>query len=383
MVFSDKYTWGAKLGAGAFGEVRRARCRATGEELAVKTLRAGQPRRRPWPLSLLDRPRTPLSCIQREAETWRRVGQHANVVRFVDVCLSSSGFHFVMERCGSSLQEAMTEFRGCGLAEVWRIARRIARELLLALAHVHARSVLHRDVKPANVLFGTDPCRTLKLCDFGAAVVVGASGEHRGVGGTLNYLSPECLRTQVFSAKSDVWAAGVTLYKVLHGSHPYACPESQETIADNVATGRVQPKYSPTREACRGALRGAALQSAELLAALLRRDAQLRADAVAALGLEFPAVEEATAPPPEEEEEEEELAEESQATACSNAASATAQRPRGFRCCFCSEAANAVPEAAICHAAKGALLFSKRDEDAVTEAPPSAFFANEGSVICR
>jgi hypothetical protein len=102
-------------------------------------------------------------------------------------------------------------------------ALEVAAQILDGLAHAHARKVVHRDVKPANVLLEDGPGVSVKILDFGLALMheeetLTAVGD---IPGTLAYMSPERLRGEVAGPASDVWAVGVLLWEALAGEHPF------------------------------------------------------------------------------------------------------------------------------------------------------------------
>jgi hypothetical protein len=104
-------------------------------------------------------------------------------------------------------------------------------QLAEGLAHAHGRGVLHRDVKPANVLLVDGPSVSVRLLDFGLAAfaeahTLTAQGD---VPGTLAYISPERLSGQASTAAADVWSVGVMLWEALAGRHPFTRPSLRET----------------------------------------------------------------------------------------------------------------------------------------------------------
>jgi serine/threonine-protein kinase len=104
-------------------------------------------------------------------------------------------------------------------------------QLAEGLAHAHGRGVLHRDVKPANVLLVDGPSVSVRLLDFGLAAfaeahTLTAQGD---VPGTLAYISPERLAGDASTAAADVWSVGVMLWEALAGKHPFTRPSLRET----------------------------------------------------------------------------------------------------------------------------------------------------------
>ncbi|MEI8104521.1 MAG: serine/threonine-protein kinase [Actinomycetes bacterium] len=112
-----------------------------------------------------------------------------------------------------------------------RDAVEVAAQLLEALAHAHERGIVHRDVKPSNVLLGEGDAIDVRLLDFGLAQMaefdtLTAIGD---VPGTLAYISPERLLGKNATAATDVWAVGVLLWEALAGHHPFRRDSSGET----------------------------------------------------------------------------------------------------------------------------------------------------------
>ena len=98
-----------------------------------------------------------------------------------------------------------------------------AAQILDGLAHAHSRGIVHRDVKPSNVLLAEDDGISVRLLDFGLAQfdeaeTLTAVGD---VPGTLAYISPERLRGEEACAASDIWAVGILLWEALAGKHPF------------------------------------------------------------------------------------------------------------------------------------------------------------------
>ncbi|MFI8950594.1 protein kinase [Streptomyces sp. NPDC053750] len=209
-VLAGRYRLLSPLGEGGMGTVWRARDEVLHREVAVKEVRA--------PAGLPD------ADVQRmyarlEHEAWAaaRVA-HPNVVTVYDVATDGDRPWIVMELVrGLSLADLL-EAEG-PLAP--RRAAHIGAEVLAALRAAHAAGVLHRDVKPANVLLANDG--RVVLTDFGIARVEGSSaltmtGE---VVGSPEFLAPERALGRTPGPESDLWSLGVLLYAAVEGASPF------------------------------------------------------------------------------------------------------------------------------------------------------------------
>ncbi len=148
------------------------------------------------------------------------------------------------QRAQSSVAEPLAElFSGTWLQAACRIALRMAR----ALQHAHERGVVHRDVKPSNVM--VTPEGRVLLLDFGLAAAEGAERITRSGAmlGTLHYMSPEQLEGRALDARADVYALGVTLYELLALAGPYGA-SSADALRQRVLTGAADPLRARNRD---------------------------------------------------------------------------------------------------------------------------------------
>jgi eukaryotic-like serine/threonine-protein kinase len=167
------------------------------------------------------------SRFEREAQAVARLS-HPHVCRLFDYGEAGGRPYIVLELLlGGSLDDWLREGRPLADFETARIAA----ELASALGYAHAEGVLHRDVKPTNVLFDSE--RTVKIADFGIARVIDAPTltEAGTLLGTATYISPEQSRGEPVTPATDVYAFGAVLYQMLTGRPPFEGTDWLEVAA--------------------------------------------------------------------------------------------------------------------------------------------------------
>ncbi len=140
-----------------------------------------------------------------------------NIVAVYDVSHSTDIEYIVMELVdGITLRQYM-ERKG---PIPWREAVYFSKQIARALSHAHAKGVIHRDIKPQNMLLLRDG--TLKVGDFGIAALENEISEERGTAiGSIHYIAPEQIRGENPDARSDLYSLGVVMYEMLTGRKPY------------------------------------------------------------------------------------------------------------------------------------------------------------------
>jgi eukaryotic-like serine/threonine-protein kinase len=219
-VIGGRYVVLAELGRGGMGVVWRAEDRVMGRQVAVKELHLPEGLSRGERALFRER-------LLREARTAGRLND-PGVVTVYDVVSDEGVDHIVMELVEAPTL-ADTVARQGPLDE--RAVTAVALQLLSALHAAHESGVVHRDVKPSNVMLG--PNGRVKLADFGIAQ---AADDPRltvsgAVIGSPAYLSPERLEGAAATPASDMWALGVTLYHALQGTSPFARETTAATMA--------------------------------------------------------------------------------------------------------------------------------------------------------
>ncbi|MFL5955590.1 MAG: serine/threonine-protein kinase [Gaiellaceae bacterium] len=202
-LFLDRYRPLRPLGSGGMGHVWLARDERSGLDVALKIVaREGKTGHR----------------AEREARAAASL-RHPRCQRIISLARDPSHVYIAYEYIpGRTLREAM---RAGELDD--RSALEVAAQISEALAHAHNRGIVHRDVKPSNVLLAEAGGIDVRLLDFGLAQMaefdtLTALGD---IPGTLAYISPERLHGSTATSAADVWAVGVLLWEALAGEHPF------------------------------------------------------------------------------------------------------------------------------------------------------------------
>ena len=230
-VLADRYELGRMIGRGGMAEVFAARDRVLDREVAVKVLR--------------ERFREDASFTARFNDEARNVARlsHPNLVVVFDTGVDDAQPFIVMERIrGRTLQEALdagglTEDRGL----------QVAADVCGALAYAHQNLLVHRDVKPGNIMLAEDG--SVKVTDFGIARAISDETvtATAAVLGTAAYLSPEQAQGKRVDARSDLYSLGVVLYELLTGKVPFSGESAVSVALQHVrATPEAPRRLVPT-----------------------------------------------------------------------------------------------------------------------------------------
>ncbi len=243
----------ALLGAGGMGEVYRARDRRLKREVAIKVLPEA---------FALDGER--LARFQREAQALASLN-HPNIGNIYELAESESSHFLVLELIdGQTLSERLTQ-GPIALPE----ALSIAKQVIDALDAAHERGVIHRDLKPGNIMLTPDG--RVKVLDFGLAKLttgeafvadaIGLTNSPTVMGsmagtilGTAGYMSPEQAKGKSVDKRADIWAFGVVLYEMVMGGRLFQGDTLQETLAsvikDEPDLVHLPPQVQPLLQRC-------------------------------------------------------------------------------------------------------------------------------------
>ncbi len=240
-LLGQRYELGEELGYGGMAEVFRAHDTRLGRDVAVKILRA-------------DLARDPnfLARFRREAQSAAGLN-HPNIVGVYDTGAQDGIPYIVMEYvAGRTLRDAVAE-DGRLLP---RRALEIVGEICAALEYSHRAGIVHRDIKPGNVML--TPSGDVKVMDFGIARAASQSAatvtQTAQVLGTAQYLSPEQARGEYVDGRSDIYSTGCVLYELLSGVPPFQGESAfavayQHVREDPIPPSRIEPELPASLDA--------------------------------------------------------------------------------------------------------------------------------------
>ncbi|CAL7950801.1 unnamed protein product [Xylocopa violacea] len=199
----EKYEVLRQVGEGSFGQVYKAKKRSDGEMVAFKVIRKR------------GRSLKELKSLRQECEIQRHL-HHPNIVQMLDSFETENEIVVVTEYADKELYEILGK---AGRLSEQR-AQVIACDLVSALYYLHSNRVLHRDLKPQNVLLESNG--VAKLCDFGFARSM-STGTHvlTSIKGTPLYMAPELIEERPYDHNADLWSLGCIVYELVVGSPPF------------------------------------------------------------------------------------------------------------------------------------------------------------------
>ena len=222
-IVEDRYLIEEELGAGAMGRVYRARHVRVGNCVAIKVLHR----------ELLDVPNV-VARFEREAYAAARL-RHANLVGVLDVGNTDDGRHFMVLELARGRRLAELVTAPLGRERVIDLTR----QLLRGLHHAHAAGLIHRDLKPDNILVELTPHGdyVARIVDFGIAFLRDRDSSERltdanMIIGTPHYMSPEHASGRALDQRTDLFSLGVIVYEMLAGCLPFSGTGAEVALAN-------------------------------------------------------------------------------------------------------------------------------------------------------
>ncbi|CAD8146764.1 unnamed protein product [Paramecium pentaurelia] len=227
----DIHQWeqGEVLGQGAFGKVVMG-LQKNGQIMAVKQV------------FIQNQNDDKVKQLQKEIEMLSRL-QHPNIVRYIGCEQKNQFINIFLEYVSGGSVQTLLERFGCFRE---RLIKTYLKQILLGLSYLHAKNVIHRDIKGGNILI--DNSGRCKLADFGSSKQL-SDITHDTVGsicGTPNFMAPEVINQEQYGKKADIWSLGCTIIEMATGQPPYS--EYKDAIAVMVRIGKsTQPPPIPSQ----------------------------------------------------------------------------------------------------------------------------------------
>ncbi|XP_035824058.1 serine/threonine-protein kinase D3 [Aplysia californica] len=219
------------LGSGQFGIVYGGKHKRTNQEVAIK---------------VIDKMRFPTkqeAQLKIEVEILKNL-HHPGVVNLEQMFETNERIFVVMEKLKGDMLEMILSSPKGRLSE--RVTKFLISQILVALKHLHSKSIVHCDLKPENVLLSSETAfPQVKLCDFGFARIIGEKSFRRSVVGTPAYLAPEVLKKKGYNRSLDMWSVGVVVYVSLSGTFPF---NEDEEISDQIQNASFMYPPNPWKD---------------------------------------------------------------------------------------------------------------------------------------
>ena len=235
---AERYEMVVRRGSGGMAEVWEGVDHNLGRKIAIKVLHS----------HLAENPSV-LSRFRSEAQAAARL-THPGIVAIYDTVTTDDTDAIIMELVeGRDLRTMLDERPTLALTD----AAEVGMQLAAALGHAHQHGIIHRDVKPANILVRAD--RRVKLSDFGIAKALDQTGhtESGSLVGTVKYLAPEQLEGRTADARTDLYALTTLLYEMLCGDVPFAASDlvtaMKRTHEDPPSARRIRGDLPPAFDA--------------------------------------------------------------------------------------------------------------------------------------
>ena len=225
-MLDDRYEILELIGSGGMANVYKARCHRLNRLVAIKILKS----------DLADN----ADFRRRFHDESQAVAQlsHANIVSVYDVSTNPDREYIVMELIDGITLKQYMERRG---RMDWRESLHFITQIMRGLSHAHSRGIIHRDIKPQNIMVLRDG--SVKVADFGIACLAdSAQTLTQEALGSVHYISPEQARGDRIDARSDIYSAGVVLYEMLTGRLPFEGDSAVSVAIQHLSSVPLAPR---------------------------------------------------------------------------------------------------------------------------------------------
>lgn len=225
-MLDNRYELLELIGSGGMANVYKAKCHRLNRMVAVKILKSDLADNAEFRRRFRD-----------ESQAVAKLS-HANIVSVYDVSRSGGLEYIVMELIDGITLKQYMERRG---QMDWREALHFSTQIMRALSHAHSRGIIHRDIKPQNIMVLRDG--SVKVADFGIACLADAAQTlTQEALGSVHYISPEQARGDRTDARSDIYSSGVVLYEMLTGRLPFEGDSAVSVAIQHLSSVPLSPR---------------------------------------------------------------------------------------------------------------------------------------------
>jgi serine/threonine protein kinase len=210
----NTYIYKCQIGSGNYSKVYKAIDTNTSEFVAIKKINKTK-----LSSGLISR-------FTKEIDILKSIN-HANIITIKDSIINDKHIFIITEYCnGGSLRDKMNTFNN------ENDIRFIIRQIVDGIVYLDSIGILHRDIKPDNILLMNESM--VKIIDFGFSSDAKNIDMYSTICGTPMYMSPELLQNKEYTKKSDIWSLGIIAYELFHHKHPFGTPKNIIELLENI-----------------------------------------------------------------------------------------------------------------------------------------------------